>query len=75
MPLFFGRGVTIDYGLLPHRKPITVVVGSPIVVKKIENPTSEDIIEYHGKYVSALQKLYDEYNPLYGDPSVQLVVA
>jgi diacylglycerol O-acyltransferase-2 len=69
VPKFFGRG------LLPYRKPITVVVGSPIDVQKIENPTVEDVMEYHAKYVCAIQNLYDKYNPVYGDPNVQLVVS
>jgi 2-acylglycerol O-acyltransferase 2 len=44
-----------SYGLVPFRKPLTVVVGSPISVEKIENPTTEDIANYHNKYVAALQ--------------------
>ena len=32
------------------------------------------VSEYHGRYVAALQTLYDEYNPKYGDPKVNLVI-
>lgn len=73
--LFFGRGVfQYNYGVIPHRKPITVVVGKPINVDKVENPTAEQIQELHSKYVEGLKSLYQEYNPKYGDVNVKLVV-
>jgi hypothetical protein len=76
LPLFFGRGVLqYTYGLISFRRPITVVVGSPVQVGKIDNPTFEDIMECHGKYVKALQRLYDEYNPVYGDKDIKLVIS
>ena len=62
------------FGLLPYRKPIHVVVGNPIEVKRIENPTREDIENMHATYVKELQKLYEKYNPIYGDKSVKLVI-
>jgi len=75
LPLFHGRGIfQYSYGLVPYRKPVTVVVGSPIPVPKIENPTNEEVQEYHAKYMSALQKLYNEYNPKYGNPDIELAI-
>ena len=62
------------FGLLPYRKPIYVVVGAPIRVEAIESPTREDIESMHAKYVEELQKLYDKYNPIYGDKDVKLVI-
>ena len=59
---------------MPHRHPINVVTGAPLKVDKVENPTREQIGELHQKYVEAVQKLYDEYNPIYGDPNVNLLV-
>ena len=61
-------------GIVPHRHPITVVTGSPIEVKKVDNPTSEDINGLHQKYVEALKKLYATYNPIYGDDNIPLVI-
>ena len=73
--VFFGRGIfQYNYGLLPHRKNISLVVGEPINVEKIEEPTSEQIENLHAKYVEELQKLYDKYNPVYGDPSILLKI-
>ena len=80
---FVPRSVNIEtlkvflqtrFGLLPYRKPIHVVVGKPIEVKRIENPTREEIENTHATYVKELQKLYEKYNPIYGDKSVKLVI-
>ncbi|KAJ3357266.1 Diacylglycerol O-acyltransferase 2 [Entophlyctis luteolus] len=60
--LFHGRGIfTYDYGILPYRKAITVVVGKPIDVVQNETPTDEEIKKYHALYVEGLKELYDRY--------------
>ena len=50
-PAFFlGRGIfQYNWGFLPFRVPITVVIGKPILVEKIEDPTREQIAEVHAK--------------------------
>ncbi|KAK9760171.1 diacylglycerol O-acyltransferase 1 [Basidiobolus ranarum] len=71
VPLFYGRGIfNYDLGILPHRRPIVVVVGKPIDVEKIENPTEEDIKKYHELYVAALQELYNKYKDVYAKERV-----
>ena len=62
------------FGILPYRKPIHVVVGAPIEVEWIEYPSKEDIEELHTRYVEELTKLYDRYNPIYGDVNIKLVI-
>ena len=62
------------FGILPYRKPIHVVVGAPIEVERIEYPSKEDIEELHARYVEELTKLYDIYNPIYGDVNIKLVI-
>ena len=47
-------------------------VGKPIPVIKTENPTEVQIEEVHSIYVQALKELYEEYNPIYRDPKIQL---
>ena len=47
-------------------------VGKPIPVIKTENLTENWIEEVHFTYVHALKELYDEYNPIYRDPKIQL---
>ena len=43
-------------------------------VEKNPNPSADDILKLHSEYVEALTKLYDEYNPTYGDPNMKLVI-
>ncbi|KAL3277369.1 hypothetical protein HHI36_012719 [Cryptolaemus montrouzieri] len=47
-------------GILPNRHPLTVVVGDPIDVQKIENPTQEQIDELHQKFEKKLIELFDD---------------
>ena len=49
-------------------------MGSPIEVKRVESPTKEEIESMHKKYVEELQRLYEKYNPIYGDKKVKLVI-
>ena len=73
LPSFFGVGSfplalpragvgSLQYGLLPFQRPLTVVVGSPIPVPRpgTEEPTAEEVDKYHQLYLDALVKLYDE---------------
>ncbi|XP_061104122.1 diacylglycerol O-acyltransferase 2-like isoform X2 [Conger conger] len=61
--LFHGCGLFSDgtWGLVPYCKPITTVVGEPITVPKIEEPSQEVVDQYHAMYISSLVKLFDEY--------------
>lgn len=66
VPFFHGRGVfTYNYGLMPHRRPVTVVVGSPIPVKQADKPTDEEVQAVHRQYIQALQDLWDKYKDEY----------
>jgi 2-acylglycerol O-acyltransferase 2 len=59
-PSLYGRGVfTYNYGLLPYRRQVVSVVGNPIEVPKIENPTIEELKFYQQKYLDELQRIYD----------------
>jgi len=64
MPIFYGRGVfTYNMGLLPFRRPLTVVVGDPIRTEKTENPTVEQIDALKEKYIEALRQLHKDWAP------------
>ncbi|CAG8811749.1 24782_t:CDS:2, partial [Racocetra persica] len=54
-----------DFGVLPHRRPITTVVGRPIEVKKIEHPTTEDLLEVQKKYIDELYNIWNTYKDKY----------
>ncbi|KAG5503316.1 hypothetical protein GH5_04384 [Leishmania sp. Ghana 2012 LV757] len=66
IPLVRGRGFfNFSYGLLPHRRPIVVVVGEPLEVPRIPNPTKEDLELWQGKYIECLRKLYNDHRGIY----------
>ena len=66
LPIICGRGIfNYSFGILPHRKPITTVVGRPIIVEKIEKPTEKDIHKLHKVYVSELIQLFNDYKHLH----------
>ncbi|KAI8904700.1 diacylglycerol acyltransferase [Gorgonomyces haynaldii] len=55
-PFFVGR-----WGLpIPKRFPLVTVVGKPIPVEQIDNPTPEQIDALHQTYVKALEQLYQD---------------
>ncbi|KAJ3237378.1 Diacylglycerol O-acyltransferase 2 [Chytriomyces hyalinus] len=60
--LFHGRGIfTYDYGIMPYRKPITVVTGIPIDCPKLDTVTEEDLKRVQRLYIAGVQSLYDKY--------------
>uniref|UniRef100_A0AC35TS39 Acyltransferase n=1 Tax=Rhabditophanes sp. KR3021 TaxID=114890 RepID=A0AC35TS39_9BILA len=66
-PIIKGRGIfNYSFGMLPHRKPIYAVMGTPIKVDKIENPSSEEIDDLHRRYISALNTLFHEHKQIFG---------
>ncbi|XP_078064484.1 diacylglycerol O-acyltransferase 2-like, partial [Mustelus asterias] len=68
--LLKGRGLLFrsSWGLMPYAKPVMTVVGKPIPVTQISNPTEEDIDGYHAKYVEALTRLFHTHKQEYGLP-------
>lgn len=66
LPLVRGRGVfQYSFGLLPHRRPITVVVGRPIEVVQNSDPSREEVDALHAKYMDELQKMFDQNSSKY----------
>ncbi|XP_053572088.1 2-acylglycerol O-acyltransferase 2 [Bombina bombina] len=69
IPLFHGRGVfQYSLGLLPHRRPVYTVVGSPIPVVKTLAPTPDEISSLHKLYIEKLQDLFETHKTCYGIP-------
>ncbi|XP_044129790.1 diacylglycerol O-acyltransferase 2-like [Bufo gargarizans] len=66
--LFYGCGFfsADSWGFVPYPIPITTVVGEPIAVPKMEQPTQKDVDLYHSMYVTSLQKLFDKYKTEFG---------
>jgi len=72
--LVAGRGVfSYTGGLMPRRRPITVVIGDPIDVGAAEAaPSAERIAQVHAKYILAVKELHARYKEIY-DPKAQPV--
>lgn len=69
-PLFAGASVLkATIGILPHRVPITTVIGKPIQVDKVDNPSQKEIDDLHSRYCQALQVLFEENKEKFGVPA------
>ncbi|XP_019388618.1 PREDICTED: 2-acylglycerol O-acyltransferase 1 [Crocodylus porosus] len=75
LPLFHARGIfQYSFGLMPYRKPVHTVVGSPIAVKQSLNPTAEEIEQLHQTYLQELKTLFEEHKGKYGIPQHETLV-
>ncbi|KAJ9068642.1 diacylglycerol O-acyltransferase 1 [Entomophthora muscae] len=71
VPLYHGRNIFMyNYGMLPKRNPITIVVGSPIPVERDPEPSPEKVAQVHQQYLDALQDLYDRNKAKYSNHGV-----
>ncbi|XP_031738801.1 diacylglycerol O-acyltransferase 2D-like isoform X2 [Cucumis sativus] len=59
---------------LPYRRQMHVVVGRPIEVKKNPNPTSDEVLDLHGRFVEALESMFERYKGQLGYDDLQLNV-
>lgn len=66
LPIVVSRGVfNHDFGILPYRKPIRVVFGKPIKIKrlygrKFEDEITDDEVDYwHQKYIEGLYEVWE----------------
>jgi hypothetical protein len=57
------------FPLLPKKGVnLHIVVGKPLIVPKIDNPTKEEVIAWHEKYITELKRIYEEYKEVaYGN--------
>ncbi|XP_029458009.1 diacylglycerol O-acyltransferase 2 isoform X1 [Rhinatrema bivittatum] len=73
--VFHGCGIFSpnSWGLVPYPRPINTVVGEPITVPKIEDPTWKEVDVYHSMYVESLVKLFDKYKMKFGIPETEIL--
>ena len=45
----------------PHRQVVTMCLGSPIIVPKVDEPQQHQIDEYHQKLLDGFQQTFDEH--------------
>lgn len=61
-----GRGIfQYNFGMLPIRHPINTVIGEPIHLEKINDPSDELIEKIHRQFCSGLQKLFESHKSKY----------
>lgn len=74
IPFFYARSIfNYDFGLLPFRKQITLVMGRPIHVKEQNlDPPQELIDHYHTLYVEELKRIYYDNRDKYGFANIDL---
>ncbi|KEQ77806.1 diacylglycerol O-acyltransferas-like protein 2B [Aureobasidium namibiae CBS 147.97] len=66
IPLFHARGVfNYDVGMMPYRRPLNIVAGRPIMVRKQERPDSNYVDEIHAQYVDELKRIWDEWKDVF----------
>lgn len=63
LPFCYGQ---FGLPLTPFKRPVDIVIGAPLEVGKIEEPTQEQVAEAHEKYVRALQELFDSNKARFG---------
>ncbi|XP_055335794.1 acyl-CoA wax alcohol acyltransferase 1-like isoform X2 [Paramacrobiotus metropolitanus] len=56
----------------PYKRPIHVVVGRPIAVGKVSQPTQKEIDDLHANYKLALNDLFNSCKSVYGFDKAQL---
>ncbi|KAK9831448.1 hypothetical protein WJX81_006091 [Elliptochloris bilobata] len=67
IPLVYGEGLFgLPFGILPHRVPITTVVGRPIEVPKfkgdLKSEEGQALVErYHAMFVAGLKQVWEEH--------------
>jgi 1-acyl-sn-glycerol-3-phosphate acyltransferase len=67
---FWGR-----WGLpIPYRTSITGVMGEPMEVQKKENPTDDEVMELHFRFMKAMKELFDTHKTAYGWPHRDLII-
>lgn len=62
IPLMHARGIfNYDFGIIPYRRPVNIVVGKPIDIPYLPEPTEDEVEKYHGIYVDSVKKLFNDH--------------
>jgi len=68
----FGWGTWFGY-LLPEKRPVYMLIGKPIEVTQVDNPTDEQIDALHQQYIEQLITLFEDFNAKSGE-NRQLII-
>jgi len=60
-PIYYGRSLVSENlkGVMPYKRPITVVMGDPISVQRQPNPSQADIDQLHSHYLKQVRDIYE----------------
>lgn len=59
---------------IPHSSPITIVVGRPIEVPRMDNPPDEVVQQHLEKFILAMQELFEKHKAACGCEDMTLTV-
>ena len=69
LPFLHGRGIfNYDVGLMPYRRPLNIVVGRPIAVRKVavgEKMDGREMERLHREYVGELERMWERYRGVF----------
>ncbi|KAH6854496.1 diacylglycerol acyltransferase-domain-containing protein [Chaetomium sp. MPI-CAGE-AT-0009] len=69
LPFLHGRGIfNYDVGLMPYRRPLNIVVGRPIAVRKVpagEKMDAREMDRLHREYVGELERIWERYRGVF----------
>ena len=66
-PFYYGTsifGASRLKGALPYKRPITVVMGDPIKVERVAEPSQEQVDQLHARYLKQLEQIYSDNSDL-----------
>lgn len=64
----FGLTLPLVLNIVPRRTKITLVVGQPIEMPFIKEPSPEEVDMHHSLYIEKLKELYDTHKHKYNEP-------
>jgi hypothetical protein len=59
---------------IPRPSRITLVLGAPLEAPRLADPSDEQVQEHLGRFISAMQALFEAHKAAAGYPDCQLVV-
>jgi len=75
----FGIPAVLPFGrwwclFLPRNDRLNIVIGKVLTFPRINNPTREQVAEYHQRYVTELVELFDRHKAAHGQAQCTLEI-